>query len=94
MKTKKVYPFLNAALYASGDEVCVDAREVEGFVVRDKDEDGSALSVEVWMKSGREILLSADVDQEVYPGENLVTLIDTVQYSHWWHDNEDSDPEE
>lgn len=92
MKTKKVYPFLNAALYVTGDEMMFDAREVEGYVVRNKDANGMALSVEVWMKSGRTMLLSAMVDEEVYPGENLVTLIDSVHYSHFWHDNEDSSP--
>lgn len=38
--------------------------------------------------------LYLNLDQEVYPGDDLITAIDMVQYSHFWHDNEDSTPNE
>lgn len=38
--------------------------------------------------------LYLELDQELYLGDNLITAIDMVQYSHFWHDNEDSTPDE
>lgn len=38
--------------------------------------------------------LYMELDQELYPDDNLITAIDMVQYSHFWHDNEDSIPDE
>ena len=100
MATKKVYPFIHAKQWDRdlvGDEnVVFDAREVEsyGFYKRkdnDIDEDDVAI---VYFKSGRKMTLYLTLDQELYPGDNLITAIDMVQYSHFWHDNEDSVPDE
>lgn len=38
--------------------------------------------------------LYLELDQELYPGADLITAIDMVQYSHFWHDNEDSTSDE
>lgn len=74
--------------------VMLDAREIEVYREdRSNDENGPDC-VTVYMKPGRELTLSNDVDQEVCHGENLCTLIDSVHCSHFWHDNEDSAPEE
>ena len=72
-----------------------DAREVESysFYLR-KDDDIEDDVVIVYFKSGREMTLYLALDQELYPGDNLITAIDMVQYSHFWHDNEDSIPDE
>lgn len=95
MKTKKVYPFIHVGDFSNGREIMLDAREVAYYLPADEeDEDGNPLGYVVGLKSGKELILSADVDQEVYPGENVVTLIDSVLYSHFWHDNEDSVPED
>jgi hypothetical protein len=48
--------------------------------------------VTVCFKSGKEVTLRLVLDQELYPGDNLRTAIDMVQYSYFWHDNEDSTP--
>lgn len=48
----------------------------------------------VGFKSGKEIDMYLGVDEECYPDDNLITAIDMVQYSHFWHDNEDSTPNE
>ena len=70
-----------------------DAREVESysFYLR-KDDDIEDDVVIVFFKSGRVMRLSLSLDQELYPGDDLITAIDMVQYSHFWHDNEDSTP--
>ena len=96
MATKKNYPFITAKMFDITDEidgmnVVFDAREVESYqywTLDDEDE-----SVKVNFKSGKDMNLYLELDQEEYPGENLVTLIDSVQDSHFWHDNEDSTPD-
>ena len=100
MATKKVYPFIHAKQWDRdlvGDEnVVFDAREVEsyGFYQRkDDDIDEDAVAI-VYFKSGRKMTLYLTLDQELYPGDNLITAIDMVQYSHFWHDNENSLPDE
>lgn len=94
MATKKIYPFINAGNFANGEEVMIDAREVCFYYpTPDKDVDGTPLGYVVGLRSGKELTLRAGVDQEVYPGENLVMLIDSVLDSHFWHDNEDSTPD-
>ena len=50
--------------------------------------------VKVGFKSGNEMNLYLALDPELYPEDNLITRIDMVQYSHYWHDNEDSLPDE
>ena len=96
MATKKNYPFITAKMFDITDEidgmnVVFDAREVESYqywTLDDEDE-----SVKVNFKSGKNMYLYLELDQEEYPGENLVTLIDSVLDSHFWHDNEDSTPD-
>lgn len=96
MATKKIYPFINAKMFditdqSDGMNVVFDAREVESYqywTLDDEDE-----SVKVNFKSGKDMYLYLELDQEEYPGENLVTLIDSVLDSHFWHDNEDSTPD-
>ena len=101
MATKKVYPFIKAEMRAVdvyGNVECrqitFDAREVAYYHHR-KDLDGEEEEiVKVGFKSGNEMTLYLALDPELYPEDNLITAIDMVQYSHFWHDNEDSIPEE
>ena len=100
MATKKVYPFIHAKQWnqdlVDDEDVVFDAREAEsyGFYQRkdgDIEEDDVVI---VYFKSGRKMTLYLILNQELYPGDNLITAIDMVQYSHFWHDNEDSLPDE
>ena len=96
MATKKVYPFIHARI-AEDDEaleghvITFDAREV-AYYHRHEELDESEDIVTVGFKSGKEIPMYLGLDEEYYPGDNLITAIDMVQYSHFWHDNEDSTP--
>ena len=97
MATKKVYPFIHAKIFEDnndGKDVVFDAREVESYELWQEDDEGESECVQVNFKSGREMCLYLELDQELYPGDNLITAIDMVQYSHFWHDNEDSTPDE
>lgn len=99
MKTKKVYPFIHAKMFdlednIDGKDVVFDAREVESYEFWQGEEDEEDECVKVNFKSGKKMNLYLALDQEVYPGDNLITAIDMVQYSHFWHDNEDSLPGE
>ena len=96
MATKKVYPFIHAKMLDlednnDGKDVVFDAREVESYEFWAGEEDDDEV-VTVRFKSGNEMTLYLALDQELYPGDNLITAIDMVQYSHFWHDNEDSTP--
>ena len=97
MATKRVYPFIHARRWyknlVDNVDVVFDAREVESysFYLR-KDDDIEDNVVIVYFKSGREMTLYLTLDQELYPGDDLITAIDMVQYSHFWHDNEVSTP--
>ena len=100
MAINKVYPFITAEginMENDGHRVVTfDAREVESYEywqTEDNKIDEKQL-VEVNFKSGKQIHLELELDQELYPGDNLITRIDMVQYSHFWHDNEDSIPDE
>ena len=101
MATKKVYPFITAEGINMDDDghhkiVIFDAREVESFrywTTKENKVDGEQL-VDVNFKSGNHILLELELDQKVYPGDNLITAIERVQHTHYWHDNEDSIPDE
>ena len=95
MATKKVYPFIHAKMFDLEDnndrkDVVFDAREVESYEYWQGEEDEEDECVKVNFKSGKKMTLYLELDQEVYPGDNLITAIDMVQYSHFWHDNEDS----
>ena len=98
MATKKVYPFIHAKMFDLEDnndrkDIVFDAREVESYEFwQGEEEDGACVTVN--FKSGREMTLYLELAQELYPGDNLITAIDMVQYSHFWHDNEDSLPDE
>lgn len=97
MATKKVYPFIHAKIFEDnndGKDVVFDAREVESYELWQEDDEDESECVQVNFKSGREMCLYLELDQELYPGDNLITAIDMVQYSHFWHDNEDSTPDE
>ena len=100
MATKKIYPFITAEginMENDGHRVVTfDAREVESYKYWRTDENKieEKQLVEVNFKSGNRIRLELELDQELYPGDNLITRIDMVQYSHFWHDNEDSIPDE
>lgn len=98
MATKKVYPFIRAKIFDLEDNndrkgVVFDAREVESYEFWQGEEDEDEC-VKVNFKSGNEMTLYLDLDEDMYPGDNLITAIDMVQYSHFWHDNEDSTPGE
>ena len=96
MATKKVYPFIQARI-AEDDEaleghvITFDAREV-AYYHRHEESDESEDIVTVGFKSGKEIDMYFGLDEECYPDDNLITRIDLAQYSHFWHDNEDSTP--
>lgn len=100
MATKKVYPFIHAKIFDlednnDGKDVVFDAREVESYESwSSEDDDEDCDCVQVNFKSGRTMCLCLELDQELYLGDNLITAIDMVQYSHFWHDNEDSTPDE
>ena len=100
MATKKIYPFITAEginMENDGHRVVTfDAREVESYKYWRTDENKieEKQLVEVNFKSGNRIRLELELDKELYPGDNLITRIDMVQYSHFWHDNEDSIPDE
>ena len=94
MATKKVYPFINAKIFdlegkADGMDAVFDAREVESYLSY-----GKLGAVQVHFKSGWHLNFHLKLDQKVYPGDDLIKRIDMVQYSHFWHDNEDSTPNE
>ena len=99
MKTKKVYPFINALICDFDDNkdrknVVFDAREVESYESWEEEGVEDEACVTVNFKSGRTMCLYLELDKELYPGDNLITAIDMVQYSHFWHDNEDSAPDD
>ena len=100
MAIKKVYPFIHAKRWdrdlVDNVNVVFDAREVEsyGFYPRKDDDIEEDDVVIVYFKSGRVTRLYLDLDPELSPGDNLITAIDRVQDSHFWHDNEDSIPGE
>ena len=96
MATKKVYPFIHARIAEDeealeGHVITFDAREV-AYYHRNEESDESEDIVTVGFKSGKEIPMYLGLDEEYYPGDNLITAIDMVQYSHFWNDNEDSTP--
>lgn len=97
MATKKVYPFIHAKMFdlednIDGKDVVFDAREVESYEFWQGEEEDECVKVN--FKSGKKMTLYLALDPELYPGDNLITAIDMVQYSHFWHDNEDSLPDE
>ena len=96
MATKKVYPFIYVGSFVNGEYVMLVAREVCFYYPSPSAQkaDGTPIAYVVGLRSGKELTICADVDQKVYSGENLVTLIDSVLYSHYWHDNEDSMPDD
>ena len=95
MATKKVYPFIWVGSFVNGEYVMIDAREVCFYYPAPsvKNADGKPIAYVVGLRSGKELTICVDVNQKVYPGENLVSLIDSVLCSHFWHDNEDSAPD-
>lgn len=52
--------------------------------------------VTVGFKLGKEIYMYLGLDEGINQcdSDNLATAIDDVQFSHFWHDNEDSIPDE
>ena len=99
MATKKVYPFIHAKMFDLEDkndrkDVVFDAREIESYEFWEGEEDEEDECVKVNFKSGKKMTLYLALDEDMYPGDNLITAIDMVQYSHFWHDNEDSLPDE
>ena len=101
MATKKVYPFITAKMFAIDDygnvesrKITFDAREVAYYHHYEDLDDEEEDIVKVGFKSGNEVTLYRVLDQLIHPGYNLITAIDSVQYSHFWHDNEDSLPDE
>ena len=98
MATKKVYPFIHAKIFNLEDnndryDVVFDAREVESYEFWVGEGNREDECVKVNFKSGKQITLYQDLDPDMYPDDNLFTRIDMVQYSHYWHDNEDSIPD-
>ena len=99
MAIKKVYPFIHAKMFDLEDnndrkDVVFDAREVESYEFWQDEEEEDGACVTVNFKSGKQMTLYQDLDEDTYPDDNLISAIDNVQYSHFWHDNEDSLPDE
>lgn len=93
MTIKKVYPFIYARIAEDNEAIenhiiTFDAREVAYFHLYKELDDNKDI-VTVGFKSGKEINMYLRLDEELYPNDNLITAIDMVQYSHFWHDNED-----
>lgn len=83
--TRRVYPFISV-FDREGNRLEIDTREIEMYAYRPA-EDGNDLMT-LYFKSGREVTLDAKIDQEMYPGDDLSTLVDSILRSHYWHDNE------
>ena len=98
MTIKKVYPFIYARIAEDNEAIenhiiTVDAREVAYFHLYKELDDNKDI-VTVGFKSGKEFNLYLGLDQDLYPCDNLITAIDMVQYSEFWHDNDGSTPAE
>ena len=86
--TKIEYPFISA-WSAEGNRVEIDAREIAAYMEMPGEGDKEGDLVRIYLKGNSVPLdLRAEVDPIVYPGETAATLIDKVQYSHFWHDDE------
>lgn len=100
MATKKVYPFITARLFAGDSKrleehnISFDAREVAYYHYYEDFDSEEEDIVTVGFKSGKEIDMYLGIDEELNFCDNLTTAINKVQYSHFWHDNEDSTPNE
>ena len=86
--TKIEYPFISV-WSAEGNRVEIDAREIAAYMEMPGEGDKEGDIVRIYLKGNSVPLdLRAEVDPIVYPGEIAATLIDKVQYSHFWHDDE------
>lgn len=102
MATKKVYPFITARLFAGDSKrleehrITFDAREVAYYHYYEDFDSEEEDIVTVGFKSGKEIYMYLGLDEGINQcdSDNLATAIDDVQFSHFWHDNEDSIPDE
>lgn len=81
MKTKKVDPFITARIAAGVDETLED--HIITFDAR-----------EVAYYHHHKDLDNEGIVTVSFKSGKLITVIDMVQYSHFWHDNEDSTPDE
>ena len=98
MAIKKVYPFIHAKMFDLEDnndrkDVVFDAREVESYEFWAGEENKEDECVKVNFKSGNQMTLYQEIDEDMYPDDNLAAAIDNVRYSHFWHDNVDSLPD-
>ena len=94
MAINKVYPFIRAKMSDlednnDGKDVVFDAREVESYEFWKGEEELDEACVTVNFKSGRSMCMYLELDQDRYPDDNLTSAIEMVQYSNFWHDNED-----
>ena len=92
MLTDRVYPFIHAKIFDLEDnndrkDVVFDAREVESYELWEEGGGDEDECVKVNFKSGREMTLYLELDQDMYPDYDLASAIDNVQYTHFWHDN-------
>lgn len=78
-KTRKMI----LAKTSTGVNICIDVNSIEAYTTPAPD---SKDYVEVYMKSGRTFILSPDVDQDLYEGDSLVTLLDRTVWCR--EDNE------
>ena len=98
MAINKVYPFIRAKMFDpegnnNRKDVLFDAREVESYEFWEGEEYEDGACVKVNFKSGNQMTLFQDIDEDMYPDDNLTSVIDNVRYSHFWHDNVDSLPD-
>lgn len=71
-----------SAKTADGKEICIDAYRIECYTQVEPD---SGDFVEITMYSGKQLVLSDELDQDLYEGDSLTTLLDTIL---WSDDNE------
>lgn len=71
-----------SATTANGQQLNFDAYRVECYT---SVKPGSGEYVEVTMYSGKQYILSDELDQDLYEGDTLTTLLDSIL---WCGDNE------
>lgn len=71
-----------SAKTTDGKDICIDAYRIESYTQVETD---SVDCVEVTMYSGKQLVLSDELDQDLYEGDSLTTLLDSIL---WSDDNE------
>lgn len=67
-----------SAKTADGKEICIDAYRIECYTQVEPD---SGDNVEITMYSGKQLVLSDELDHDLYEGDSLTTLLDSILWS-------------